>query len=767
MVRGVPYPIHLGLAYLFLSGYAFSRLFRALRLPGAVGIIVSGFIFSHFMQQDILDGREHLQSLAFFLVLLTAGFEINVEELNVVTFVYALIPVTLELLGVAVFAVAALQYSWVEGLVLGATLCCLGDGLVIPKMMEFKSYPDFEDLRMPRLVFTWAPLEASYILTFFGVIAGLAEPRDQETTSVPALVFANILRLVATLVFGLILGWLAAQIIVRRDDWMVPSWMRFSEPEKSEEKESLEPFFMGGSVEAYLIILAFALAGFGFGATEGATLFPMPFSPGSLFQPELLVIVIGASFAYFAEALDAEQEALQHAQNEAEESSEERAAKDSSESTLEGVMDVVAGVWTFGQLVLFSMLGSKTDLGVFQQVLFVLPLALVGISCRFVGVLAVTKASVRFRVCAAGCQKCRPGGPRSRWAENEGTWWADAWFCFLSTLPRATIQGALGPIPMRDRFFSSDHFGQNRSQFIAAAARLYVVCMAVVGSILLDRYGTRSLQDIKSFQQSHKDLVCLKGQQEEVAKTRSESIAPCCFRMSLPRKSTAYRQSVFVAQRRSSTDAYTAAPVFSEHQEISHESMPAEAPAPHSPHGLQVPSERPRPPALSDPESSELLRTRKTKGRDRTVTFGAEVQAELQQWGAEAEAETKAKAHTLPRSSETGFPRERATSSARPSVFGSLPGFGSGNSNAFRDRAHSFARRARLHSMEAPRARHLEEEDELWSGGDGQHQVQDLRPELREKLGLAGAGSARHRGTLFGPDVEYVPLAKQEAPESP
>ncbi|CAJ1355333.1 unnamed protein product [Effrenium voratum] len=79
---------------------------------------------------------------------------------------------------------------------------------------------------------------------------------------------------------------------------------------------------------------------------------------------------------------------------------------------------------------------------------------------------------------------------------------------------------------------------------------------------------------------------------------------------------------------------------------------------------------------------SELLRTRKTKGRDRTVTFGAEVQAELQQWGAEAEAETKAKAHTLPRSSETGFPRERATSSARPSVFGSLPGFGSGNSNA-------------------------------------------------------------------------------------
>ena len=35
---------------------------------------MNGFIFSHFIQSDLLSGRDHLQSLAFFLVLLTAGF---------------------------------------------------------------------------------------------------------------------------------------------------------------------------------------------------------------------------------------------------------------------------------------------------------------------------------------------------------------------------------------------------------------------------------------------------------------------------------------------------------------------------------------------------------------------------------------------------------------------------------------------------------------------------------------------------------------------
>lgn len=591
MVTSVDYPIHLGLAYLFLGGYVASRIFRALNLPGAVGIIVNGFIFSHFIQLDLLQGRDHLQSLAFFLVLLTAGFEISMDELRLVTFVFAIFPVTLEFLGIAAYAVNMLQYTVVEGLVLGITLCCLGDGLVIPKMVEFKECEDFKDLRLPRLVFNWAPLEASYILTLFGVIQGLAEPAEQETSSLSGLVMTNILRLVATVFFGRCLGYVAARVITKeRDHWTLPrakdvlAKMPLHGYLPMEPQETLlesgctyglgdsseELLFVGregrmGAVEAYLLILSVALLGFGLGASEGMTIVPMPFSSGSLFQPELLVIVIGACFAFFAERFDEEvaeellEEHLEELKMEQQKQLEEltaefekkirqapskkqefeetcreevRQLKDEMDyeqaevkatshnpATVEGVMAVVGGVWIFGQLVLFSMLGSKTDVTVFQQVFAVLPIMLVGQCCRLLGVLIATYSTINFRVCDDGGSKldckCK--------ANNQQTWRSDALFCFLSTLPRATIQGALGPIPVRDRFFHSDQFRAERTQFIAAAARLYVVVMAVVGSILLDRYGVRALQTITEVVGSSGG--CQKSKAEETLNWRRLSMA--------------------------------------------------------------------------------------------------------------------------------------------------------------------------------------------------------------------------------------------------
>ena len=73
---------------------------------------------------EFFQGRDHLQSLAFFLVLLTAGFEISIKELKPSTFAFALVPVTLELVGITLWAVGGMGYSVIEGLVLGTTLCC-------------------------------------------------------------------------------------------------------------------------------------------------------------------------------------------------------------------------------------------------------------------------------------------------------------------------------------------------------------------------------------------------------------------------------------------------------------------------------------------------------------------------------------------------------------------------------------------------------------------------------------------------------------------
>lgn len=433
MVVSEEYPIHLGLAYLFFAGYLIRTVFIGLRLPGAVGVIVSGFAFSYFMQMDLFEGRDHLQGLAFFLVLLTAGTEISLGDLKPYIVVCAIVPATLELSGIAAYAYYVLEWTMVESCILGVVLFGLGDGLVIPKMSEFGQ--QFPGHHLPRLVFIWAPLEASYALTLFGVVSGLADPAGEESSSIRRLALANVLRLAATLAAGALAGSAAGWIISNRSRLPVP--------------------FSGATVEAYLIILATALAGFGISSSEGGPpLVPMGFASGSLFQPELMVIVIGSMFA---RVVDPE--------------------------VLHNVELTMGGVWVFGQIMLFSMLGSKTDVGVFAQIASVLPILVVGLCLRFLGVLLVTVITLHSRPCT--CPAC--------FKANRDSVVTDAVFCFLATLPRATLQGALGPVPMTQRFFHRDPTRGHVQLFISIAARLYIVCMSVMGSILLDAFGPRLL----------------------------------------------------------------------------------------------------------------------------------------------------------------------------------------------------------------------------------------------------------------------------------
>eukprot|EP00931_Biecheleriopsis_adriatica_P003584 TRINITY_DN105384_c0_g1_i1.p1 TRINITY_DN105384_c0_g1~~TRINITY_DN105384_c0_g1_i1.p1 ORF type:complete len:685 (-),score=101.43 TRINITY_DN105384_c0_g1_i1:127-2157(-) len=433
------YPLQLGLAYLLLSGYVLRTLFVTAKLPGAVGVLLSGFIFSHFMQSDILEGRDDLQECAFFLVLLTAGCEISVRDLKPYMIVLGLLPCTCELLGVACYARYVFGYTWIESAVTGTVLFSLADGLVIPKMGEFgKAFPGHH---LPRLMFTCAPLEASWALTLFGVIQGFADQSRQPATSPAIIVLANVLRLVATVTLGIAMGVGVGWVVNHR--------------QRLEDDFNIK--FTHQTVEAYLLVLGVALAAFSLGMrAEDVFLVPMGIAPGSMFQPELLVIVLGSAFGTVTDT-----------------------------EMLHGIESTMGGVWVFGQLILFSMLGSKSDVSVFSISQVTVPMLGVGLLCRFVGVLIATRCTVQWR---------KKGSSDQDWERMRNDAWYESLFIFLSACPRATIQGALGPVPATDRFFHSDPARAHVQSFIALASRFYIVCMSVLGCILLHIFGPLILE---------------------------------------------------------------------------------------------------------------------------------------------------------------------------------------------------------------------------------------------------------------------------------
>lgn len=433
---GAPdYPMPLGLAYLMLVGYTARMVFISLKLPGPVAIIFVGLIMSYFMEPKLLSARSELQRLAFFLVLMNAGFEISIREVRTRVIVISTVPAFFEIAGITIFGIYGLGWPGIEALVLAVTTFCLGEGIVIPKMNEFRK--QFPGHPIPKLVLAWAPLEATLALAFFGILVGLSEPAHRPAPNILLLVVGSILQVVVTLIAGAILGTLSGALIGRRTKLMIRG----------------KKVFTGTTVEAFLLILGVCLVAYAVGHTE---ILAMPFADGeAFFQPELFVIVTGS---FFANA--------------------------SHHDLLEGVEQVVNGVWVFGALVLFSMIGSRTKTSDFAQLGKILPIMLVGVVFRVVGVAVATLLTLRVRPC--GCTGCKK--------EHQANAPYEFAFCFLSTLPRATIQGALGALPIQEEFFASAPNREVTRQFIATTARLYIICFAVVGSVLLEILGPRLLE---------------------------------------------------------------------------------------------------------------------------------------------------------------------------------------------------------------------------------------------------------------------------------
>ena len=156
-------------------------------------------------------------------------------------------------------------------------------------------------------------------------------------------------------------------------------------------------------------------------------------------------------------------------------------AKISDEEVLHSLEAALRDVWTFGQIFLFSMLGSKITPDLLPQLGHLLPVMLCGLLCRLLGVAISIAITCHSR-------------------ERPLSIVPDTLFCFLCTLPRATIQGALGGKPKKLHFFSRTV--ATVSNYIFTAAQLYILCYSVTGMILLHSLGPKLLEWSENAQNS-------------------------------------------------------------------------------------------------------------------------------------------------------------------------------------------------------------------------------------------------------------------------
>lgn len=550
------YSLQLGIAYFLLVGHLARQLFQSIKLPGAVAIIIVGFIGSFFMQSELLAARNELQMLAFFLILLRAGSEIDLRSLGKPDLLMLIIvPGLCEMTAIAIYAMYVYNWTAIEGYVLGCILFCLGEGLVVPKVCQFaKVYPGHPLIQDMMI---WVPLEATLALTVFGVLTSESEPSEaSQGTQIGGV----ILQLSCTAFFGLTLGFAAGFFSKVRSKILLPAIEEFPErmrrlrKKKRKQDKTMQKALSRRSKSKDQDWDAQALADTStLSIPEDAEHLPasavvmqldklfdeLPQESPSHSRPQkntIEIILDEKEVQYIQRPLftNCKAEALVlvcglclFAMGLGEEGGvPEGFILDKwlfqpelfvlltacgfkygiGDEIMHDIQHSLDSIWVFGSIVLFGSIGSKTSVSVFKETGNVLPLFIIGQIARFVSIVLVRTVTMPIRSCK--CRAC--------WATNKRLILADSAFYFTCVIAKASIQGALGSIPTMKKFFEGEEDAVNVRVMISTAAKISIIFYAIIGCIALEIAGPRLLLYT---QQARLNCVCEKtipGQQYAV-----------------------------------------------------------------------------------------------------------------------------------------------------------------------------------------------------------------------------------------------------------
>lgn len=385
------------LALIFLLGLLLAAFFKTLRLPGLLGMLITGILLGPYaldlLDDSILMISADLRELALIIILTRAGLALDIEDLKKVgrpAVLMCFVPACFEIAGMVLLAPRLLGVSLLDAAIMGAVVGAVSPAVIVPKMLHLMETGRGTNHGIPQLIMAGASVDDIFVIVLFTAFTGLAQGQRISPIS-----FVQIpVSIVTGLIVGLVIGVTAAALFRR--------------------------VHMRDSVKVIILLsVSFLLV-----ALEDALDGTIPFSG------LLAVMSMGAALhrrrAVVAERLSAK----------------------------------FSKLWVCAEILLFVLVGATVDLH------YVAAAGLAAVAVIF-GVLL-------FRMAGVFC--CMLG---TRLTGRERL------FCMIAYLPKATVQAALGSIPLS--------MGLSCGNIVLTVAVLAILITAPLGAFGIDQTAGRLL----------------------------------------------------------------------------------------------------------------------------------------------------------------------------------------------------------------------------------------------------------------------------------
>lgn len=162
------------LALIFIVGFCLAEIFRLIRLPRIIGMLLSGIVIGPFvldlLDPTILDISAHLRKIALIIILIKAGLSLNIADLRKVgrpAVLMSFLPATFEIAGYVIFAPILLSVSHSEAALMGAVLGAVSPAVVVPRMVKLMEEKRGTDKGIPQLILAGASCDDVFVIVLF------------------------------------------------------------------------------------------------------------------------------------------------------------------------------------------------------------------------------------------------------------------------------------------------------------------------------------------------------------------------------------------------------------------------------------------------------------------------------------------------------------------------------------------------------------------------------------------------------------------------
>ncbi len=178
------------LALVFLCGLLLSGIFTRLKLPGLLGMIITGIILGPYalnlLDSSLLNISSQLRQAALVIILTRAGLSLDIADLKRVgrpAMLMCFVPACFEIIGTVIFAPIFFGITYIEAAVMGSVIAAVSPAVVVPRMLKLMDEGYGRKNSIPQLIMAGASVDDVFVIVLFAAFTSLASGGSVSASS--------------------------------------------------------------------------------------------------------------------------------------------------------------------------------------------------------------------------------------------------------------------------------------------------------------------------------------------------------------------------------------------------------------------------------------------------------------------------------------------------------------------------------------------------------------------------------------------------------